>query len=108
MSEECKMVPVSLSPPEPEPPMALPDRMEELDRLKLENAQLRMMAQQRYYDGLLLQLKEEDRKCGQLYEGYVVVLKEMGKKYQFNHETDGMDATTGVIRRKMPSRSSVE
>jgi len=101
-----KMMPVPVTPPEEAAP--LPEKLEELDRLRLENAQLRLMAQQRYHDGLLLTAKEEDRKCGQLYAAYLAMLVEMGKKYQFNHETDGMDATTGVIRRKVPSRSPVE
>jgi hypothetical protein len=83
-----------------DPPRELPlvDVMEEVDRLRLENLQLRAMNASRRRDAMLREARDAEVQLAELHHAYSTMLAELGAKYRFNPLTDEMEAGTGVIR----------
>lgn len=69
----------------------------ELDRLKAENAQLRLMNESARYSSLTIELERSAIQVDRLKAVYVALIQEIGAKYGFNPDETEMEPSTGRI-----------
>lgn len=75
----------------------MPIQLEEIDRLRAENVQLRLMNESARSAALMRDLEASRQGIDKLQAEYMGLIKELGEKYSFNPDATEMEPGTGRV-----------
>jgi hypothetical protein len=93
MNEKAEETSVSATPPTKPQDIVL----EEVDRLRLENAQLRIMSMERNRELLMKDVEQLDVRIERQQASYMAILSSMAQKYGFDPNITVMEPSSGRI-----------